>query len=100
MVQTGGATLDVQYVHTVLGSVSSQVVPVPDDKALVIFTDNQTALQISIHPAYHPQTKHIARRFHYTREVVERSTITVQYIHSYWQPTGRHPHSEELFEFV
>lgn len=53
-----------------------------------------------IHPAYHPQTKHIARRFHYTREEVERSTITVQYIHSYWQPTGRHPHSEELLEFV
>ncbi|KAG5371918.1 Retrovirus-related Pol polyprotein from transposon TNT 1-94 [Yarrowia sp. C11] len=53
---------------------------IPESQPLVIYTDNQAALQISTHPAFYPRTKHIARRFHYTREEVERKTIDVQYI--------------------
>ncbi len=47
-----------------------------------IFVDNNGAIQLSKNPVYHARTKHINVRFHFIREKLADSTISVHYIQS------------------
>lgn len=47
-----------------------------------IFVDNQAAIQIANDPQFYPRTKHIKRRYHFTREAVNNKEVTVSFVES------------------
>ncbi|SEI36897.1 YALIA101S15e00452g1_1 [Yarrowia lipolytica] len=51
-----------------------------EPKAVGILVDNQAAIQIANDPQFYPRTKHIKRRYHFTREAVNNSEITVSFV--------------------
>ena len=44
-----------------------------------LFADNQGAIRLANHPENHRRTKHIAVKYHYTRELVESNTLKLVY---------------------
>ena len=48
---------------------------------LTIYCDNTSAINISKNLVQHSQTKHIEIRHHFIRELVEDSTLTLEFIH-------------------
>ena len=49
---------------------------------LTIYCDNASAINISKNPVQHSRTKHIKIRHHFIRELVEDSTLTLEFIHT------------------
>ena len=47
---------------------------------LTIYADNQGCMALAINPVYHARTKHIAIKYHFTRELVAAGTIKLEYI--------------------
>ena len=47
---------------------------------LTIFCDNTSAINISKNPVQHSRTKHIDIRHHFIRELVEQSTLCLEYV--------------------
>lgn len=52
---------------------------VPQQLPIVIFTDNQAALDIADDPVFHPKTKHFALDCHFVREQVQSHLIRPVY---------------------
>ncbi len=46
----------------------------------IIFEDNQACIAMSKNPECHDRSKHIAIRYHFLREQVERGEIALQYV--------------------
>ena len=46
---------------------------------MVIYEDNQLAIQISQNAVHHPRTKHIGVKYHFTREKVLNGDIKLEY---------------------
>ena len=44
-----------------------------------LYADNQGAIRLANNPENHRRTKHIAVRYHYTRELIENSTLKLVY---------------------
>ena len=51
----------------------------PQNKASVVYEDNQAAIKISENPINHPKTKHIATKYHFTREQLESGQIALEF---------------------
>ena len=51
----------------------------PQNKASVGYEDNQAAIKMSENPINHPKTKHIATKYHFTREQLERGQIALEF---------------------
>ena len=47
---------------------------------LTVFCDNTSAINISKNPVQHSRTKHINIRHHFIRDLVERKTMSLEYI--------------------
>ncbi len=48
---------------------------------IILVGDSQGALVLAQNPVFHPRSKHIAIRYHFTRElIVQTNQIAVQYI--------------------
>lgn len=47
--------------------------------AIVIYTDNQGAIKLAENPIFQKQSKHIAVKYHYTRDLVQSGEITLEY---------------------
>lgn len=45
-----------------------------------VYCDNQSAIELSKSAIYHKRNKYIDISFHFTRELVERKVITIQYL--------------------
>ncbi|GAA5905624.1 hypothetical protein JCM5296_000531 [Sporobolomyces johnsonii] len=45
-----------------------------------IYTDNEGAEKLTLNPAYHARTKHIRRRFHFARELVQAGELEVLHL--------------------
>lgn len=45
-----------------------------------IFCDNQTAIELTKNAMFHKRSKHIDISYHYTRELVEKSIVKIDYI--------------------
>jgi hypothetical protein len=50
------------------------------DKATVIFEDNQGCIAMAKNPVSHERTKHIDIKYHFIRELVSNETIKVEYL--------------------
>jgi hypothetical protein len=46
----------------------------------LIYGDNQGALRLVTNPEFHARSKHIDVQYHYTRELLENGTISIDYI--------------------
>ena len=47
---------------------------------MIIYCDNSNAIDISKNPVQHSETKHIEIRYHFTRDLVERKIVALDYI--------------------
>lgn len=54
--------------------------------AVKVWCDSQSAICLSKNNAYHERTKHVARKFHFIRDIVENGEVDVQKVH-----TSRNP---------
>jgi hypothetical protein len=50
------------------------------DKATVIFEDNQGCIAMAKNPVSHERTKHIDIKYHFIRELVSNETIKIEYL--------------------
>ena len=55
----------------------------PQEDATLVREDNQGAMALARNPKDHPRSKHIDVKYHYTRQVIEKKIIAVEYV-----PTG------------
>lgn len=49
----------------------------------IIYADNQGAIKLATNPIFQQRTKHIAVKFHYTRDLIQQGEISLEY-----RPTG------------
>jgi hypothetical protein len=47
-----------------------------------IYTDNNGALALAKNPVFHERTKHIAVKYYYIRQLIEKGTIDLVYINT------------------
>ena len=45
----------------------------------IVNADNQGAIRLASNPDYHRRSKHIAVKYHYTREEIEDGTVELHY---------------------
>eukprot|EP00253_Pinus_taeda_P035140 PITA_35140 len=71
-------------------------------KGTVIFCDNSSAIAISKNSVFHKRTKHIDRRFHYIRELVNNGEIILQHCRTQEQVADilTKPLDQKSFEFL
>lgn len=55
------------------------------DKATVVWEDNQGAIALATNPGYHARTKHVDIRHHFIREKIASGEITLQYKETEYQ---------------
>ena len=69
---------------------------------LTIYCDNTSATNIFKNPVQHSRTKHIEIRHHFIRELVEDSTLTVEFFHTDDQKADlfTKPLDNKCFEFL
>ena len=46
----------------------------------ILYTDNQSVIQLVKNPVYHSKTKYIRRRYHFTRKIVEEGDMCLKKI--------------------
>lgn len=52
---------------------------VTPEEATVIYADNQGAIKLAENPIFQRRSKHIAVRYHYTRDLIEQKEIKLEY---------------------
>ena len=61
-------------------SVASFVAPSLVEKTIMVYVDNEGAINLAINPFSSARTKHLDVRFHFVRELVSSGTITVEHV--------------------
>ena len=56
-----------------------QLFDILSDGTVTIYSDSQSAIQLSKNPTYHARTKHIDIQYYFVREKVEAKQIQLQY---------------------
>ena len=51
----------------------------PQNKASVVYEDDQAAIKMGENPINHPKTKHIATKYQFTREQLESGQISLEF---------------------
>jgi hypothetical protein len=51
-----------------------------DDQFVLIFADHKSAIDLIINSLYHKRTKHIEKRWHWIREMMNRKKIILRYL--------------------
>jgi hypothetical protein len=51
-----------------------------------VFYDNQSAIELSKNAVFHKRSKHIDISFHFTRELVDKKDIVIQYLQTNFMP--------------
>ena len=52
------------------------------EERYILYCDSQSAIQLAKNVAYHAQTKHFQRRYHWIREVVEEKLVALEEVHT------------------
>lgn len=47
---------------------------------IVLYCDNQSAMQLAVNKVHHKRSKHIEVRYHYVRDMIDRFNVEVSYI--------------------
>lgn len=55
-----------------------QELGVESNRPVTLYCDNNAAIQLANHPAYHPRTKHIRVAFHIIRDYVEEGEVKME----------------------
>jgi hypothetical protein len=69
------AACQAAWLRRLLGELLNQ-----QEETVMLFIDNQSALQLVRNPVFHERTKHIDLRFHFIRECVEDGKVAVEHI--------------------
>ena len=48
--------------------------------ATCIYCDNQSCVKLSENPVFHDKSKHIEIKYHYTKDMVQRGAVELQYV--------------------
>jgi hypothetical protein len=48
----------------------------------ILFSDNQSAIQLAFNPEFHQRTKHVDIKYHMVREQIKRYTFKINYINT------------------
>ena len=51
-----------------------------EEKVVVLFVDNKSAIALMKNPVFHGRSKHINTRYHFIRECVERGQVQVEFV--------------------
>ena len=51
-----------------------------DSNSSLIYANNQKVITLSENPEHHKRTKHIANKWHWIRQAIEKSTIQIEYV--------------------
>ena len=51
-------------------------------KQVMLYFDNTSAINISNNPIMHAQTKHIAIKYHYLRELVQDKEVKIEFVNT------------------
>jgi hypothetical protein len=70
------ASQEAMFLRNLLGEFGCMDVEQPTR----LYEDNQSAIKLSINPAFHPRTKHIDLRYHIIREYVAEGKIELEYV--------------------
>lgn len=54
----------------------------------ILYTDSQSAIQLVKNPVYHSKTKHIRKRYHFTRRAVEDGGMCLEKIEGEKNPAN------------
>lgn len=57
----------------------------PQPQRTLLLIDNQSTISLAKNAVFHSQTKHIAIRYHFIREIVEKGEIELKYVPTNWQ---------------
>lgn len=68
------AAKEAVWLQRLLGELGTQI------NTVALHTDNQGAIALTRHTAFHPRSKHIDIQHHFIREQVTLSTIDISYI--------------------
>lgn len=79
------ATKELMWIRTFISEILR-----PLSLPSILHGDNQSAIAIAKNNHFSPRTKHIALRFHFIREVIQRSIISLKW-------TGTHSNLADLF---
>lgn len=63
-----------------LGRLFSEITSL--DTVPVLFIDNASAIKLAKNSSFHKRSKHIAVRYHFVRERVEKGQLMIQYVQS------------------
>lgn len=73
---TARATQEALWLRMLLSELGQQE---PSPIPMLLCADNQGAIALAKNPGDHPRTKHIAIRYHFTRDAVKHGAIQLQY---------------------
>ncbi|GJT13343.1 retrovirus-related pol polyprotein from transposon TNT 1-94 [Tanacetum coccineum] len=73
-----------------------------DYKKIPLYCDSQSAIAISCNPVQHSRTKHIAVRYHFIKEQVERGIVELYFVRTEYQlaDTFTEALSQERFKYL
>lgn len=66
----------------ILSTIKSVIINVLSKDTMPLKRDNTAAIRLTKNPEFHSRTKHIVRRYHYIRELVEAGDIKTVWIPS------------------
>lgn len=69
------ATKEAIWVNTLLDELKF-----PQPQRTLLLIDNQSAISLAKNAVFHSRTKHIAIRYHFIREIVEKGEIELKYM--------------------
>ncbi|KAH7557889.1 Ty1/Copia family ribonuclease HI [Bipolaris maydis] len=72
------ATKQSIYLNQIIKSIKP-LFDILSDGTVTIYSDSQSAIQLSKNPTYHARTKHIDIQYYFIREKVEDKQIQIQY---------------------
>lgn len=65
-----------------------------EEGGILLLVDNQSSIKLAKNPVFHKRSKHIAIRYHYTRERIEMGRIGLEFVRTLFM--AAHQHTEHV----
>ncbi len=74
------AAINVMWARGILHEMNIEgTVPQKVKNRIIIYADNQGVIKLANNPIFQKRTKHIAVKYHYTRDLISKGTIKLEY---------------------